>query len=209
MNARSRQTNEQMRADSRARILAAARTLFAERGYFACRMADVARQAGMSSGNVYWHFDSKEAILKAILTEGFDALESITEELADAPGTGRDRLGRLVDRTIEMFDRQAEFAVILATLLGQGGPALIRSLGFDMATIGGRYHANLARVFGQARTEGVVADVDPNLLVAFHFSLFNGLLITYADLWPVLPRDLLREAALRLVGARDDSGGTP
>jgi AcrR family transcriptional regulator len=59
MAPRSRDDSQATRAASRARILAAARTLFAERGFFACRVADVARRAGMSPGNVYWHFDSK------------------------------------------------------------------------------------------------------------------------------------------------------
>ncbi|MGD0247699.1 MAG: helix-turn-helix domain-containing protein, partial [Candidatus Limnocylindrales bacterium] len=169
MSARSRQTNEQMKAASRDRILASARTLFAEKGYFACRMADIAARAGMSAGNVYWRFDSKEAILKAILADGFGALESMTAEVAEAPGTGRDKVSLLVERTIGLYDTHAEFAVILATLLGRGGQELIRSLGFDMAAIGGRYHANLARVFAQARQEGSVADVEPDLLVACFF----------------------------------------
>jgi AcrR family transcriptional regulator len=190
-----------MKAASRDRILASARTLFAERGYFACRMADVAQRAGMSAGNVYWHFDSKEGLLKAILACGFGALESMTAEVAEAPGTGRDKVSLLIERTIGMYDSHAEFAVILATLLGRGGQELIRSLGFDMVAIGGSYHANLARVFAQARQEGSVADMEPNQLVTFYFAFFNGLLITYADLWPMLPRDALRAAALRLVGA--------
>jgi hypothetical protein len=92
--------------------------------------------------------------------------------------------------------------VILGGLVGHGGQELIRSLGFDMPEIGGRYHANLRRVFAEARSEGAVAPADPDLLVAFYFAFFNGLLITYADLWPALPPEALREAALRLVGYR-------
>jgi AcrR family transcriptional regulator len=170
-------------------------------------MADVAQRAGMSVGNVYWHFDSKEAVLKAILADGFGALESMTAEVAEAPGTGRDKVSLLVERTIGLYDTHAEFAVILTTLLGRGGQELIRSLGFDMVAIGGRYHANLARVFAQARQEEGVADTEPDLLVACFFAFFNGLLITYADLWPTLPRDPLRAAALRLVGADTGQAG--
>jgi AcrR family transcriptional regulator len=191
-----------LKAASRDRILEAARTLFAERGFSSCRVADVARRAGMSAGNVYWLFDSKEAILEAILAEGFANVEAMTAEVADAYGPARRKLDLLVDRTLALYDANAPFVVILAGLMGEGGRDLIRSLGLDMEEIAGRAHANLRRVFAEARSEGAVAPADPDLLVAFYLGFFNGLLTTYRDLWPGLPRDALREAALRVVGYR-------
>ena len=202
MAPRSRETSEQLRAQSRDRILAAARTLFAQRGYFACKVADIAAASGMSAGNVYWHFPTKEAILQAILADGFTALESMTAEVAAEYGPARRKLELLVDRTVALYESYGEFAVILGGLMGHGGQELVRSLGFDMPEIGGRYHANLRRVFVEARAEAAIAPTDPDLLVAFYFAFFNGLLITYADLWPALPRDAIRDAALRLVGHR-------
>jgi AcrR family transcriptional regulator len=197
-----REESDTTRAASRARILGAARTLFAERGFFACRVSDIGHRAGMSPGNVYWHFDSKEAILREILAEGFGNIEAMTAEVADAYGPARRKLDLLIELTIDLYGRNAEFTAILGGLLGPGGQELIRSLGFDTREIGGRYHANLRRVFAEARSEGAVAPADPDLLVAFYFAFFNGLLITYADLWPTLPPDALRLAALRLIGYR-------
>jgi AcrR family transcriptional regulator len=156
----------------------------------------------MSAGNVYWLFDSKEAILEAILAEGFANVEAMTAEVADAYGPARRKLDLLVDRTLALYDANAPFVVILAGLMGEGGRDLIRSLGLDMEEIAGRAHANLRRVFAEARSEGAVAPADPDLLVAFYLGFFNGLLTTYRDLWPGLPRDALREAALRVVGYR-------
>jgi len=202
MTARSREDGGGSKAASRARVLAAARALFAERGFFACRVADVAQRAEMSAGNVYWHFDSKEAILRAILAEGFGNVEAMTAEVAAAYGPARRKLDLLVERTLALYDDNAPFVVILGGLMGHGGQELVRSLGFDMPEIGGRYHANLRRVFAEARSEGAVAPADPDLLVTFFFAFFNGLLITYSDLWPALPRDALRDAVLRLVGYR-------
>ena len=194
------EVSESTKAASRARILDAARALFAERGFAACRVADVAKRAGMSAGNVYWHFDSKEAILAAILAEGFGNVEAMTAEVAAAYGPARRKLDLLVERTLALYEENAMFMVILGGLMGHGGQELVRALGFDMPEIGGRYHANLRRVFAEARSEGAVAPADPDQLVTFYFAFFNGLLITYADLWPALPRDALRDAALRLVG---------
>ena len=202
MAPRSREETDATRAASRARILEAARTLFAERGFFACRVSDIAGRAGMSPGNVYWHFESKEAVLREILAEGFGNVEAMTAEVADAYGPARRKLDLLVERTMALYAGNAEFVVILGGLMGHGGQELVRSLGFDMREIGGRYHADLRRVFAEARSEGAVAPADPDLLVAFYLAFFNGLLITYADLWPALPPDALRQAALRLIGYR-------
>jgi AcrR family transcriptional regulator len=202
MTARSGQVGEGTKDASRARVLAAARAMFAERGFAACRVADVAQRAGMSAGNVYWHFDSKEAVLGAILSEGFGNLEAMAAEVAAAYGPSRRKLDLLVERTLALYDANAEFTVILGGLMGQGGQDLVRSLGFDVSEIAGRARANLRRVFAEARSEGAVAPADPDLLVAFYLAFFNGLLITYGDLWPALPRDALRDAVLRLVGYR-------
>ena len=200
---RAGETAELARQASRARILDAARALFAERGFAACRVADVGRRAGMSPGNVYWHFDSKEAILSAILAEGFASLEVMTAEVADEYGPARRKLDILVDRTLELYERNGAFTVILGGLMGQGGRDLLRGLGFDLDEIGGRVHANLRRVFSEARAEAaVVTSADPDLLVTFYLGFFDGLCISYGDRWPTVPRDVLRDAALRLVGYR-------
>ena len=202
MAPRSRSRSEQLRVEGRQKLLAAARSLFASQGFFACKVGDIARQAGMSQGNVYWYFGSKEEILQAILAEGFGAIEVMTAEVADEPGPARARLDLLITRTLDLYRQHADFTRILGTLMGHGGQELIRSLGFDMTEIGGRYHANLARLFEQAQREGLVADMEPNLHVLFYFSLFNGLLITYGDLWPQLDPAVLRQVVLRMVGVR-------
>jgi AcrR family transcriptional regulator len=193
---------EDAKTAARARILAAARALFAERGFVACRVADVARRAGMSPGNVYWHFDSKEAILQAILAEGFASHEAMTAGVAEEYGPARRKLGLLVERTVALYEANAEFTVILGGLKGEGGRELVRALGFDLPEIERRSRANLRRVLAEARSEGAVEAADPDLLVAFYLAFFDGLVITRGDLWPALPPDALRDAALRLVGHR-------
>ena len=202
MAPRSREQSEATRAAARARILAASRALFGERGFVACRVADVARRAGMSPGNVYWHFDSKEAILRAILAEGFASHEEMTAGVAEEYGPARRKLGLLVERTVALYEANAEFTVILGGLMGEGGRELVRALGFDLPEIERRSRANLRRVFAEARSEGAVDAADPDLLVAFYLAFFDGLVITRGDLWPALPPDALRDAALRLVGHR-------
>jgi AcrR family transcriptional regulator len=52
---------------TRALILAAALKLFAKRGFTSTSVDEIAQQAGITKGAVYWHFGSKEDLFSAIL----------------------------------------------------------------------------------------------------------------------------------------------
>jgi AcrR family transcriptional regulator len=61
-------------AATRARLVDAAATVFAECGYSAARISDMVRLAGISQGNFYRHFQSKDEILLAVLEGPLDDL---------------------------------------------------------------------------------------------------------------------------------------
>ncbi len=52
---------------TRDKLVAAARTVFAERGFAGTRMGDLADAAGVAHGTVYTYFDTKEDVLLAVL----------------------------------------------------------------------------------------------------------------------------------------------
>ena len=54
---------------TRARILASALSLFAKKGYVHTTFNDIAARLKMTKGAVYWHFESKQALLMALIDE--------------------------------------------------------------------------------------------------------------------------------------------
>ena len=50
--------------ERRRQILDAAVRAFAEKGYHACRVSDIAEEAGVAYGLVYHYFESKDAVLE-------------------------------------------------------------------------------------------------------------------------------------------------
>lgn len=63
--------SRQRRKDARpSELLAAALDLFVEKGFAATRLEDVATRAGVSKGTLYLYFDSKAALLKAVVEDG-------------------------------------------------------------------------------------------------------------------------------------------
>jgi len=71
------QTQEERKAETRARLLAAAAELFAEQGIDAVSVDAVAEAAGRTSGAVYAHFGSKQGLLLALLDSWRDSVLTV------------------------------------------------------------------------------------------------------------------------------------
>jgi AcrR family transcriptional regulator len=74
-------TQAQRSEQTRAALVAAARRLFAERGYAAVGTEEIVREAGVTRGALYHHFDGKRELMRAV----YEQLESeLAQELADS-----------------------------------------------------------------------------------------------------------------------------
>ena len=202
---RNLKLSEQMRAESRQEILSAAGALFAQKGFFNVRIADVARQAGMSPGNIYWHFSSKEEILKVIVGDFFEAYEQMLVEAEAFPADAGQKLRHLIELQLALFRELGANFTIYMSILGHGGGAFLKTLGFDTRKIGKRYQTHLKRILESAMTEGVIPPQSPLFLSVFLFSFFNGLILTYGADWHKVPAPLITQAALRLLGREEQA----
>ena len=78
------------------RILLAAATAFAERGFHATTTRDIAAQAGLSSAALYFYFRSKEEVLYQIATSALDFTIDLVATEAKSPASPTERLTNLV-----------------------------------------------------------------------------------------------------------------
>lgn len=114
---RSRDKNEEIRRSRRAQILEAAQRVFAQRGYHAANVAEVATAAGVSQGTVYHYFDSKDALLMAVYEdwETANLRQEIDAALAATPtASGKLALvaratAQRIDGSYELLKAQIEF----------------------------------------------------------------------------------------------------
>lgn len=67
--AKKRRSQAEKREETRRRILRAARTVFGRRGYHGATIDEIGREADLSTGAIYYNFDSKEALFLALLEE--------------------------------------------------------------------------------------------------------------------------------------------
>jgi AcrR family transcriptional regulator len=77
---------------TRQKVLDAARGLFAERGYDAATIRDIAKGAGMSTGAVFANFQDKNELFEAVLTEDMANMLTDFRNGAGTDGQVRDRL---------------------------------------------------------------------------------------------------------------------
>ena len=84
--------------ERRAAILDSALAVFADRGYHASSIDDIAREAGVSKALIYEHFSSKQELYAELIEHHADELfERIATAIAEAGSEGAARLGVGVD----------------------------------------------------------------------------------------------------------------
>ncbi|WP_033333618.1 MULTISPECIES: TetR/AcrR family transcriptional regulator [Streptomyces] len=102
-------------SQKRRRLTAAAARVLHEQGVERTTLADIAREADVPVGNVYYYFKTKDELVRAALSEHSAYLDELTgrlDELADP----RDRLKALVQGWIDQRDLAARFGCPTGTL---------------------------------------------------------------------------------------------
>jgi AcrR family transcriptional regulator len=106
-------TPEAPAADTRSRLLAAAREVICEVGLKPARMEDIAARAGVSRAAVYYHFNTKGDLATAIFDDVLLRLTiAVRAALADGPLDG------VIDATVRFFADQAALGRLLITDMG-------------------------------------------------------------------------------------------
>jgi AcrR family transcriptional regulator len=80
----------------RAELVGIAKRVFAEKGYASATVRDVGDEAGILSGSLYYHFTSKDALLKEILLEALDHLTKSYQEAIERASTPLEALESLL-----------------------------------------------------------------------------------------------------------------
>ncbi|TVR73289.1 MAG: TetR family transcriptional regulator [Spirochaetaceae bacterium] len=111
-------------AETREEIFRAGIRVFAEKGYAAGTLADVARAAGVTRGAIYWHFENKKAFLGEMvtrLTRAYDELLEIARNSGKEPAHA---IELAVEQIILRFARDGEFRALqelmMITMVSQG-----------------------------------------------------------------------------------------
>jgi AcrR family transcriptional regulator len=192
--------------ETRQRLVESALEVFAERGYHAATLSEIAARAGLTTGAVYSTFGSKKALLIAACTQGA-ADEDEVEAVATHAGSLRDALETLVieraraglsPATLRLLKLQVE-----VLKLGLREPEVLEA----MSASGRQQLAALSRgMEALARRDGIQLSMPAGELAVLLSAMLNGLaLVQLAD--PALvPESVFLRGLHALMGWEQPAG---
>jgi TetR/AcrR family fatty acid metabolism transcriptional regulator len=99
--------------DRRRQILDAAIRVFARQGFHACRVSDIAREAGVAYGLVYHYFNSKDQVLNELFVERWSLLLAAIEEVDARPIPPREKLDAVAGFIIDSYRHDPELMKVI------------------------------------------------------------------------------------------------
>jgi AcrR family transcriptional regulator len=167
----TRKPRSEMIAETRAKLVAAARQAFGTVGYVNASMDDFTAAAGLTRGALYHHFGDKKGLLQAVIAE-IDA--EMSARLCAISGSASDGWQGFVDECIAYVEMALEPEIQRIVL--RDGPAVLG----DPSTWPNQNAciSSLAASLKRFADEGTIVTADPEALAR----LLNGAML-HASLW--------------------------
>ena len=169
--------------ERKTQILDAALRVFARKGFHKARMDDIAEKAGLSKGLLYWYFESKEALIQALVKLLFEPdLRELERLLTEKDRPVPERVEELARSTLSTLLPFQDLMPIVYEYYAQAtrpGP---------IQEAVQRYYRRFRELMSQLLAEGVArkelrSDLNPDQSALALMALFEGLVL----LWVVGP----------------------
>ncbi len=174
------------------RILDAAETLFAERGYAGTTLRDVATAVGLRIPSLYNHFPNKESLYAAVLERGIQPVFAALADFIAGGGARSGGSGPLVERMMELLGQRPNLPRLVQHETLAGGERLTPMLEAWIQPI--FEHAQKTIEAGPAASRWPTQQIPLLVLALYHIVVgYFAIAPLYRDLNQV---DLLSEDAL-------------
>jgi TetR/AcrR family transcriptional regulator, acrAB operon repressor len=195
-SARVRRTREEADA-TRSELRDAALAVFAERGYSAARLEEIAERAGVTRGALYHHYADKAELYLAVIDETWWQVTAPIFGALEGDGRPLERLERFVVGYVLAIDEDPRFRALLSvvTLQAEGLPELALGLEQKERALEG-WLARLEGLLSEAKRRGELAERLRPADAALAVLCFVNGITTTATLSPRLLRRGKRARAL-------------
>lgn len=160
---------------TRQRILDAAAIEFRDKGLEATRLADIAARAQLQTPSLYYHFDSKEAIVEVVLSLSVErTFGHVRAAVAAVPSDEPlQRLRAAIEAHVEMSQRHGDYSAATLRLYGQMPPDMQERLRRTQREVGAFWDALLtdAQAAGAVRSDLDLSVVRMLLLGALNWAV--------------------------------------
>jgi len=161
----------QQSAETREAILAACLRLFAKHGVSGTSIDEIAREAGITKGAVYWHFDSKDALFEAVLERIRVRWQEVVLRPLSNKATPVARVQALFDGYLELFTETPEICLFMQRVLLEAD----REFSPRIARIFTQTAKFAARILDEGKSRGEIrADLDSTVTAHMILAVISG-----------------------------------
>ena len=155
------------------KIFRCAIKLFLEKGYHGTSIDDIVKSVGITKGALYWHFNSKEGLLRKLIEDWERrSLDRLIYKLEEVKGGALDKLETLFRHNAAFAFYNRELCVSFSTLSAEliGAPHEIET---EIRRLYEKYRGVVLKIVKEGQTEEIFRkDLDPDLfaltIMAFH-----------------------------------------
>lgn len=155
-----------------AEILEVAAEVFAEKGYDATSLQEIATRTGILKGSIYYYINTKGDMLAHLLRQAHDKGLSNIQPLAEGPGNAAERLAAMIRRHAEYVCTDRNLTAVFVHERRRLTPEQSKAyLGDEHA-----YRRLFQRVISEGQKEGTInPDLDPKLTALYLLGSVNSL----------------------------------
>jgi len=165
----------------RNRILDAAMRLLADKGYARTTISDVAKEAGIGRGTVYWHFASKDELFMSALEREFGRLDAALATILTTPGPPLQKLELLFVGSFQFIDEAPNLFHVFFSVLSGADQEMQARLEAWFADVYGRYNKLVEGLLDEAKAQGAVrADLDSHISAAAIVAMLDAMFLQVA-----------------------------
>jgi TetR/AcrR family transcriptional regulator, fatty acid metabolism regulator protein len=195
-----------MAVDRRRQILDAAVRVFARQGFHACRVSDIADEAGVAYGLVYHYFRSKEEVLDTLFTERWDILLQVIHDVDGADLPARDKLRAIAAFIVDSYRHDPDLMKVIIVEVTRAANSFGRTHAERIA----QAYDLLADVVAKAQEAGTLrADVSPRFAALAFYGVIEQVLTGWIFDPDDIPDTEIEEAKDLVVETIVDGLGSP
>lgn len=176
---RNLEKNTQIKEEKTELILNAAVKTFSIKGYGSTKIADIAKEAGISHGLIYQYFTSKEEIFKILIQRSLDITKSTAEKNLSVDGTPLEKIEAHIDMYLNFLREQREknekpyyFMIMYQAINFEGVSEEIKKIVNDNPNP----LCNLLNpLIVEGQQKGEIVEGDPVMLTEFLMQIMLGL----------------------------------
>jgi len=147
--------------------------VFARQGFHACRVSDIADEAGVAYGLVYHYFRSKDEVMNELFTERWSLLLAAIDEVDSRDTPPREKLDAVARFIVDSYRHDPELMQVIIVEVTRAANSFGRT---HLPEIN-RAYESIAKIISDAQREGAFrADVDPQLASMWFYGAIEQLL---------------------------------